>query len=321
MAFLGQVMAFLNSLRAVLNRRADVHKGLDLILKPAVDWDKCTTRHARVKNSLLHTESRELFTGRHARIKHTETAVSQSLRSVCCLLSLTLCLSRFKPITIFFLRCSQHTHTYASAITKTLFNKSWISSSRTTHQTANTHKHAHRHKRYLNLFFSWVVLSLLFVESIIYSQGVWRKTPLPWHSVCVSLQSGALLLLTPLSALVECISYRGGGVEGGGTEGCVRGERDDRQYKLIKRPQPRFGLSLKTRVHAHTHACAHAQTQKCTQTAGPCLIDRWLSPTNRRLGSTSMPPPPFLFFFHLTHACVVYSATYGCVCVRENIPE
>lgn len=140
--------------------------------------------------------------------------------------------------------------------------------------------------------------------------------------MCVSLQSGALLLLTPLSALVECISYRGGGVEGGGTEGCVRGERDDRQYKLIKRPQPRFGLSLKTRVHAHTHACAHAQTQKCTQTAGPCLIDRWLSPTNRRLGSTSMPPPPpFLFFFHLTHACVVYSATYGCVCVRENIPE
>lgn len=299
MAFLGQVMAFLNSLRAVLNRRADVHKGLDLILKPAVDWDKCTTRHARVKNSLLHTESRELFTGRHARIKHTETAVSQSLRSVCCLLSLTLCLSRFKPITIFFLRCSQHTHTYASAITKTLFNKSWISSSRTTHQTANTHKHAHRHKRYLNLFFSWVVLSLLFVESIIYSQGVWRKTPLPWHSVCVSLQSGALLLLTPLSALVECISYRGGGVEGGGTEGCVRGERDDRQYKLIKRPQPRFGLSLKTRVHAHTHACAHAQTQKCTQTAGPCLIDRWLSPTNRRLGSTSMPPPHFCFFFTL----------------------
>lgn len=51
-------------------------------------------------------------------------------------------------------------------------------------------------------------------------------------------------------------------MEGGGTEGCVRGERDDRQYKLIKRPQPRFGLSLKTRVHAHTHACAHAQTQK-----------------------------------------------------------
>lgn len=132
-------MVFLNSLRAVLNRRADVHKGLDLILKPAVDWDKCTTRHARVKNSLLHTESRELFTGRHARIKHTETAVSQPLRSVCCLLSLTLCLSRFKPITIFFLCCSQHTHTYASAITKTLFNKSWISSSRTTHHSPCKH--------------------------------------------------------------------------------------------------------------------------------------------------------------------------------------
>lgn len=189
MAILGQVMAFLNSLRAILNRRADVHKGLDLILKPAVDWDKCTTRHARVKNSLLHTESRELFTGRHARIKHTETAVSQSLRSVCCLLSLTLCLSRFKPITIFFLRCSQHTHTYASAITKTLFNKSWISSSRTTHHSPCKHTQTRTQTQTISesFFFSWVVLSLLFVESIIYSQGVWRKTPLPWHSVCVSL--------------------------------------------------------------------------------------------------------------------------------------
>lgn len=180
-------MAFLNSLRAVLNRRADVHKGLDLILKPAVDWDKCTTRHARVKNSLLHTESRELFTGRHARIKHTETAVSQSLRSVGCLLSLTLCLSRFKPITIFFLRCSQHTHTYASAITKTLFNKSWISSSRTTHQTANTHKHAHRHKRYLNLFFfpEWCCHCCLLRVS--FTAKVFEERHLSHGTVCVCL--------------------------------------------------------------------------------------------------------------------------------------
>lgn len=136
-------MAFLNSLRAVLNRRADVHKGLDLILKPAVDWDKCTTRHARVKNSLLHTESRELFTGRHARIKHTETAVSQSLRSVGCLLSLTLCLSRFKPITIFFLRCSQHTHTHMPVLSLRLYSISLGYPPAVPHIKLQTHTNTH----------------------------------------------------------------------------------------------------------------------------------------------------------------------------------
>lgn len=39
--------------------------------------------------------------------------------------------------------------------------------------------------------------------------------------MCVSFPSGALLLLTPLSAPVECISYRGGAVEGEGGRGST----------------------------------------------------------------------------------------------------
>lgn len=179
-------MVFLNSLKAVLNRRADVHKGLDLVLKPAVYWDKCTTRHARVKNSLLHTESRELFTGRHARIKHTETAVSQSLRSVCCLLSLTLCLSRFKPITVFFLRCSQHTHTYA--ITETLFNKSWISSSRTTHHSPCKHTQTRTQTQTISesfFFPEWCCHCCLLRVS--FTAKVFEERHLSHGTVCVCL--------------------------------------------------------------------------------------------------------------------------------------
>lgn len=44
---------------------------------------------------------------------------------------------------------------------------------------------------------------------------------------------------------------------------------DDRQYKLIKRPQPRSGLSLKSHVHARTRTQQHTDSR-------PVLIDRWL---------------------------------------------
>lgn len=262
MAFLGQVMAFLNSLRAVLNRRADVHKGLDLILKPAVDWDKCTTRHARVKNSLLHTDSRELFTGRHARIKHTETAVSQSLRSVCCLLSLTLCLSRFKPITIFFLRCSQHTHTYASAITKTLFNKSWISSSRTTHQTANTHKHAHRHKRYLNLFFflSGVVIAVCW-EYHLQPRCLKKDTSPMAQCVCVSSEWGFAAPDTVISSsrMYFLSRWRCGGRWNGGV--CAGGERRPTIQAYQTSSATIRLVTQDPRARSHTRMCARTNTK------------------------------------------------------------
>ncbi len=119
-----------------------------------------------------------------------------------------------------------------------------------------------------------------------------------------------MLLLTPLSALVECISYRGGGVEGS-EEG---GGTDDRQYKLIKRPQPRFGLSLKAHVHAHTCARTHTLTHtlthiyKNTQTA--FLIDRWLS---QQIESWDQHPRgPFLPY---THLCSAITCVCVCVCV------
>lgn len=139
--------------------------------------------------------------------------------------------------------------------------------------------------------------------------------------VCVSSEWGFAAPDTVISSsrMYFLSRWRCGGRWNGGV--CAGGERRPTIQAYQTSSATIRLVTQDPRARSHTHACAHAQTQKCTQTAGPCLIDRWLSPTNRRLGSTSMPPPPFLFFFHLTHACVVYSATYGCVCVRENIPE
>lgn len=99
------------------------HLKKDLIVKHIVHRDKDVQQHTCMFNldlnlkSLLQTESHATFMYSHIcshiSYKHThkQTAASQSLKAVCCLLSLILCLSLSKPITVFFLCCSQHTHT------------------------------------------------------------------------------------------------------------------------------------------------------------------------------------------------------------------